>query len=333
MATLRRALTLALLSLAGLAIWPGWAAAAAPPKEPNGPQDLIVLSGDVLVRRGEEVGELIVIRGDVTVSGVALGDVVVVEGHIVVNGQVSGSVVNLSHDVELGAGAQVRGDVLAGGAVHAADGAQVGGSIREDVVFSLQDPIEVFGHFLVWVALSLSTLVLGFALLLLMPRAVDGVYLAASTWPWASTGWGFGALVGIPVLALLLMLSGLGLPLGVALVVGLGLLLFVGYALASWILGRLIWKPPRSRSVALLIGWTILTAVGMIPFLGGVLWLLGGVFGLGATVVATWRARGHRGRHRAGPPPVPPTPAVQPVEEGRPAYVTEGSMEEEGVGL
>ena len=35
---------------------------------------------------------------------------------------------------------------------------------------------------------------------------------------------------------------------------------------------------------------------------GGVLWVVGAGFGLGAATVATWRARGHRGRHRAGLP-------------------------------
>ncbi len=324
MATLRRALALALLALVLL---PGRASAADRPTEAK---DLIVLSGDVWIRRGEEVGELIVFRGDVTASGVVLGDVVAVEGGVIVNGQVSGSVVSLSHDVVLGSGAQVRGDVLAGGSVRTREGSQVDGTIREHVVFSLQGPIDVFGRFIGWVALSLSALVLGFALLLLIPRAVDAVHGAVSSAPWGSAGWGVGLVVGVPALALLLILSGLGLPLGFALVAGLGVLLFVGYAFAAWVLGRLLWASPRNRPVALLIGWAILTAVGAIPYLGAVVWVLGGMLGLGAMLVATWRARGHRGRHRAGPPPARVT---EPAAGQGTVHDAETTMEEEGVGL
>ena len=56
---------------------------------PAEPKDLIVLSGDVFVRRGQEVGEVVVLHGAVVVAGVARGDVVVIDGRITVTGQVS----------------------------------------------------------------------------------------------------------------------------------------------------------------------------------------------------------------------------------------------------
>ncbi len=314
MATFRRAASLAVLALALL---PGRAIGA---DETPHPQDQIVLSGSVMVPRGKEAGEIVVFHGSVTVSGVARGDVVVLDGRIVVTGQVSGSVVNLGGPVVLGPGAQVLGRVMATGDVLVREGAQVGGGISEGVRFTLREPLSVLGRFVGWLAVSLSTLVLAFVLLLLAPRGVDAVHGAATSGWLPSAAWGLGAFLGLPTLGVLLLVTVLGVPLGLSLLLAFAFALFVGYAMSAWVLGRLLWPPPRGRVLALLFGWAILTAIGLIPYVGGLLWAIGGAFGLGAIVVATWRARGHRGRHRPGPPPVAP-------------LVTEEPMEEEGVGL
>src|SRR5262245_65721156 len=100
------------------------------------PKDQIVLSGDVFVRRGQEVGEVVVLRGSVTVAGVVRGDVVVIDGRIKVTGQVSGSVVNVDGPVFLGPSSQVRGDVLARDDVARSAGARAGGAGGEGGEFA-----------------------------------------------------------------------------------------------------------------------------------------------------------------------------------------------------
>jgi hypothetical protein len=316
MASLRRPVSLVFLAVLALALLPGRALAAE-----REPRDQIVLSGTVEVPRGKEVGEVVVFNGSVTIAGVARGDVVVLVGHIAIFGQVSGSVVNLGGSIVLGPGAQVRGSVIAGDHVITREGAEVGGVSREGVTFSLSHPLGVLGTFIVWGAVAVSTLLLGLVLLLFVPRGVDAVHSAASTAPWTSVGWGVGMFLGLPVLAVLLLASVLGLPLGLVVLLALAFVLFAGYTLSAWIVGRLLWKPPRNRVLSLLIGWAIFTAVAAVPFAGGIVWLLGAMFGLGALVVATWRSRGRRGRHRAGAgPELPP-------------YITEEAMEQEGVGL
>jgi hypothetical protein len=316
MASLRRPVSLAFLAVLALALLPGRALAAE-----REPRDQIVLSGTVEVPRGREVGEVVVFNGSVTIGGVARGDVVVLVGHIAIFGQVSGSVVNLGGSIVLGPGAQVRGSVIAGDHIVLHEGAEVGGVSREGVSFTLGHPLGVLGGFVVWAAVAVSTLLLGLLLLLFLPRGVDAVHAAAATAPWASVGWGVGMLLGLPVLAVLLLASVLGLPLGLVVLLALAFVLFAGYTLSAWIVGRVLWRPPHNRVLSFLIGWAIFTAVGAVPYVGGITWLLGATFGLGALVVATWRSRGHRGRHRAGVGPEPPL------------YVTEEAMEQEGVGL
>ena len=297
------------------------------------PKDQIVLSGDVFVRRGQEVGEVVVLHGSVTVAGVVRGDVVVIDGRIRVTGQVSGSVVNVDGPVALGPSSQVLGDVLARDEVTSAEGAHVGGDVREGATFALGTPIRALGSYAPWLAIWLSVLALGFLLLWLGPRSADATVRAALGSPWPSAGWGVVAFVALPLAGLIGLFSLALLPLGIAVLLALFLLYSVGLAWSAFALGRLLWREPRGRVLALLFGWAILAAVAAIPYVGGAVWLLGSAFGLGACAIAIWRSRvGVRvratgGRHRAGVK-MPSYASADPEP-----MVIEREMGEEGAGL
>jgi hypothetical protein len=262
--------------------------------------DLILLSGTASVPRGTTVGEVIVLRGRAQVDGVALGDVVVLHGPIEVDGQVGGSVIAVDGRVTLGADAQVGGDVRARGRVNVAEGARVGGDVREHAAFTWRTPIGVFGRLASWLAVSVSTLALGLLLVLLLPRALDAVTDVARSAPWISAMWGLALGVGLPVAVVLLGASLLGLPLALAVLLGAALLGLVGYAVTMFLIGRLLWGPPRNRALAFVFGWAIARVVGLIPYVSGITVTLAALFGLGAALVATWRARAAGGKHREG---------------------------------
>jgi hypothetical protein len=146
------------LALVLLALLLAVAAAALAQTEPGTaePRDQIVLSGDVQVRRGQEVGEIVVLHGTAKVGGVVRGDVVVLDGRIGVTGQVSGAVVSVGGSVTLGPSSRVLGDVLAHEGVVAAPGARVDGDVREGVAFTFRTPIEALGAFAPWLAVWFS---------------------------------------------------------------------------------------------------------------------------------------------------------------------------------
>jgi hypothetical protein len=94
----------------------------------------------------------------------------------------------------------------------------------------------------------------------------------------------------------------LGLPLGLAVLLSLGLWWLVGLTWAAWAAGRGIVRAPHGRFVAFLAGWAVLAAVGLVPVLNVAVWIVAATLGLGATLVAAWRARHGAppgGRHRA----------------------------------
>jgi hypothetical protein len=294
-----------------LAFGPATLGAAGQPREP---ENQVVLSGTVEVARGREVAEVVVLHGSARIDGVALGDVIVLDGGITVHGQVSGSVIAMDGSVRLGSSAQVGGDVTARGGVVVSEGAVIDGRIRQHAAFTWRAPLSLFGRFATWLAVTVSTLLLGLAVVFISPRGVEAVYDAARTAPYFAAAWGVGLAVGIPILAVVAMASLVVLPLGLALALALALAAFAGYGFASYALGRLVWTNPERQVVAFLAGWGALRVIGLIPFVSGVTFVLAAAFGLGAAAVATWKARSEQGRHRGRRAALPPTPA--PEEAG-----------------
>jgi cytoskeletal protein CcmA (bactofilin family) len=255
------------------------------------PGDQVVLRGDVVVPRGQSVGEIVIFHGSATVAGVARGDVVVLDGPVTISGQVSGDVVAIHGRVHLLPTAQVAGSVRGGQQVDVAEGAQVAGGIHEGVRFTLSGPLTTLGPLLASITIAVSILVVAFVLLLFAPRAIDPIATAGRSAPFASAGWGILLAIAMPVAALVGAATLLGLPFGLALFLGLGVFWLVGLAWTTWIIGRAALKPPHATWLSLLAGWGIGSAIGLVPFVNIAWWVLGSVYGLGAMVVATWRAR------------------------------------------
>ncbi|TMK34691.1 MAG: polymer-forming cytoskeletal protein [Actinobacteria bacterium] len=310
----------AIVLLLAVAMWP--TAASAQVSGSVSPVDQVVLRGDVVVARGQVVGEIVVFSGSATVAGVARGDVVVLDGPITIAGQVGGDVIALHGSVRLLATAQVAGSVRAGGDVRRADGAQVSGGIQRGARFTLAGPLDALGPLLASAAMAVSILIAALVLLLFAPRGVDRVAAAGRTSPFASAGWGLVSVIALPIASIAAGATILGLPLALALLLGIGLLWLIGMAWATWIVGRALLKEPRTRWASLFAGWGVGSAIGLVPFVNVAWWTLGSMFGFGAMVVATWRARSTRepserrpavrrqrrergGRHREGRITVP----------------------------
>jgi hypothetical protein len=153
-----------------------------------------------------------------------------------------------------------------------------------------------------WLAVTVSTLVLGLLLVALFPRAAEATVRAGRGRVGACFGWGLLLAIGLPVVSIALFFTVLGIPLamvGLASVVPLYALGFVAGALVS---GRWIIKEPRSLVVAFLVGWAILRVVDLIPGIGNLASFVATIYGLGALAVAAWRATRWT---RVAPAPVP----------------------------
>ncbi len=251
----------------------------------------VVLTGRATVAEGETVDTVMIFDGPAVVQGTVRESVIAFNGPVTVSGRVGENVVAFNGQVTLESGAEVGGDVSARKGV-VDQGATVGGEVRRDVTRFFERPLPFFvGRFFVWLAASLSILLLGVLLLWLGPRALDAVHDAWRNAIGSSIGWGLLLFIGLPLLAILSLVTILGIPFGVGLLLALFAVYAIGYTITTWILGRRLVKPPASRFVAFLAGWAILRLIALVPILAGIVWLAAVVFGLGVLLVTAWRGR------------------------------------------
>jgi hypothetical protein len=150
--------------------------------------------------------------------------------------------------------------------------------------------------------------VLGLLLLVLAPALDPAIVRAMRERVSGAIGFGVAVFFLLPIVAVLFLVVIVAIPLGLFLLLALALLYTVGYVAGAHALGRRLVKPPTSRFAASLAGWAILRVLGLIPVVGGIVWTLASIFGLGILWVAA-----RRSPLAAVPEPPampPPTPAA-----------------------
>jgi hypothetical protein len=205
-------------------------------------------------------------------------------------------------------GAEVGGNLVTSGDPQIEEGATVRGSQQNIATrFDLED-FGLASRIAWWIGVSVSTLILGMLLLLFAPRAAESLERVVREQLGSSIVWGVALLFLLPIVAIIALITIVGLPLGLALLAGLGLLYMIGYVATTFVVGRLILKPPQSPYVAFLIGWVILRLLALIPVVGGIAWILASAWGLGLLAAAA-RRQGIPSRERLPEAP-PPTPSL-----------------------
>ena len=283
---MRRSIAVGLgtLVLLGLAT-PAWA------QDDQADEAFVVLSGRANVPEGEEVGDLVVFHGSSAVDATVNGSGTTFDAPVTISGRVIGDVVVFNGRVELQDGANVTGDVVSRGEPVVASGATIGGETERIQTNFNWDGFGWVGRLAWWLAVSVSTLAVGLVLLWLVGRGAPRIAEVGRTGIGPSIGWGLLAFFGLPALGIIALVTIVGIPLGLGILAALALIYALGYSAAAWILGRRLVREPTAWIVAFLAGWGILRVLALVPILGGLVSFAAMVFGLGALIVAIWRAR------------------------------------------
>jgi hypothetical protein len=271
----------------------GLFATPAPARDPG--DAIVIITGDADVGPRESVADVIVVDGDVTVGGTVRDNVVAVAGDVRVRGRVGGDVLTFGGRLTALPGARIEGDVSYGDERPLiSPRARVAGDIKEEGWNDGLDSLALaglIGHFALWLAVTLSTLVLGLLLLVVAPQAADATRAAFRGRAGLAVAVGLGLFIGLPLLAVVAIATLVGLPLGIALLMALLPFWAVGYVAGAWLLGRRLVGEPRHRFVSFFAGWGILRAAALIPVAGWLVSLAAVVVGLGALGVAIGNAR------------------------------------------
>jgi hypothetical protein len=299
----RRAAPVFVAALAVTALTAGPALAQ---DDPGTPRDQIVLTGRLVVAADETVDAAVILDGAAQVDGTVRGPLVVVNGDAEVSGTVEEDVVVLNGDVVIRSGAEIGGDLVTQSTPRVEEGATIRGDRSSAIRFDFDVASGFASRLAWWVVFSVSVLIFGLLLLAFAPRLFPAVRDAAVAGVGSSIGWGFGLFFLLPIGSVLLLVTVVGIPLGVFTLLALAFLYTLGYVVATIGLGSRLMRSTQSRYVAFLGGWVVLRLLALIPFVGGWLWFLGSVWGLGLLAVAI--RRGHT-ETPAGPlPPMPPVP-------------------------
>lgn len=293
-----------------------------------------VFGQEYILADGERLhGDLVVLGGvaHLLPDSVVDGNVTVMGGETVIEGLVRGDVVSVGGSLELGAGADIQGDLVAFGAIRRHAGATVRGELvtGPDTPRRLEEfsrmfdgrvapapqrvsPPRASGDPSWFGALVRQVLAVGTALaaaalvVILFPAHLKRVAHAMST-AWLQSA-GVGALTGAValVLAPVLAITCIGLPVSIVLVVGLGVSLLLGWTGAGRLVGTRVARAANLRLASpmaeTMLGVALISLVAMLPCLGFLAALPVAAWGLGAVVLTRLGTRDYV------PAPLPPQP-------------------------
>jgi hypothetical protein len=276
---------------------------------------LIRINGPIQVR-AEEFAEGVVVVGDDAFIEGTVDYLLVINGNATITGTVNRTVTMVNGTVTLKDGARVEEDVqlYRADAVQEA-GATVVGDVREE-----------WGGFNVgrgfwlglWLSMTIAVLAAGLLFAAVGGRQLAGAGRAVSGQVWPTLLGAVVLWVGVPMLAVLAMLTLIGIPLGLGILFFLlPALWFAGYLVAGAALGLLLFARMQGVGtddhpyVAVTVGLLIFQVVALVPLIGGAVAFVAGLIGAGSLVYRAWTA--FRGDTTDQPAIAPPSPAAPTV--------------------
>jgi hypothetical protein len=122
-----------------------------------------------------------------------------------------------------------------------------------------------------WLDVSVSTLLIG--------RGAARLEDTGRTRIGPAVGWGLLVFFGLPILAVLALVTIVGIPLGLGLLAALALIYTLGYSATGWIVSRRILGARTAWVAAFVLEWAILRALALVPIVGGLIWFVAVVSG------------------------------------------------------
>jgi cytoskeletal protein CcmA (bactofilin family) len=246
--------------------------------------------------RGHVGDGIVVGAGDISVEGDVKRGATIFASNADVSGSIGRELTMTGGNLTLTDTAHVGGNLTARvrqlNDVHIADRATIAG--KRDIQVHVRENRftrpRFYFHQALWLA---AAMLVGWLGLLLFPGFFEACTQAVGS-GWRSLGLGFGVLAGVPVAMIVIAITLVGIP--------ISLMLFAVYLAAIYLakiwvgafLGRMLLKPAGATKgdwmLGLLVGLLILSVVGYIPYLGGLVRFGMVCLGLGAFAWQLYRA-------------------------------------------
>jgi hypothetical protein len=271
-------------------------AIAADESLPHTGRVLMAFGGDISVPVGEQADVVFVVNGDAQIAG-TVNVLTVIDGTATLRGATVDTIAVVSGTVDLQEGTTVLGNVRSiESTVTQAPGVEIAGDIK-----GVDAELVTLGMFLgpaillFAVGLLLASVIAGLLLAAIGARQVRAAERVMSAEPLKTFGVGLLSVIVIPILAIVAIVTIVGAPLGLGVLLGfLPLLTFAGFLVAGIYLGEEILgtrKEPEAQHPyrGALLGIVLLQIIGVVPVVGGLVTAVASLLGLGAIVLIGWR--------------------------------------------
>ncbi|MDE2817945.1 MAG: polymer-forming cytoskeletal protein [Chloroflexota bacterium] len=265
-------------------------------------QDLLLLGNTNAIGSSAVIGrDLILTVSSMTIDGTIERRIAGVADMVTHNGSVGAEFDISVGDLIITDGASIGGDLTYRSEKEAeiAGGAEIGGETTQEMAAETDD-IDVgfsFDSIAFGVAGLIMTAVYGTVLLLIFPRLSVTASNQLLENPLMSIGMGIVFLIVVPIVSILVMITVVGIPLGLIALLLYGIALFSAQVFVGLTIGRLIlsfFADGKRRLIqffGLLIGLLILYGISFIPYVGPWAPLIVVILGLGGLMMAIGRLR------------------------------------------
>ena len=265
--------------------------------------DMIVFGGDVLIAPTAVIrGNLVSFTGETTIDGVVEGATRAKGGEITINGSIKGPAQLVAGDISIGDSASFYSDVT----YYTEEGEVDFGSSMKGGTASLDDSLawedkmqydeeHSSGKGIGWIGWFMF-LVSGFIILAILNKLFQARFKSASTIAESNTvnslGYGLIYLILVPLSLIVLMITILGIPAAMLLLVLYGLSVLVGTLIVGLLLSHILNKRNADswgfwKIVLIGLGLALaLKVVGLIPFLGSLVSFVAVAIAFGALILS-----------------------------------------------
>ena len=279
-------------------------------------KSLIAAGGEITVRPGSKIGgDVILAGGEVNCDGDVGGDFTASGGSLTVSGRIAGDATLRAGEIVLRPGTKIAGNLnyrsedeltIPEGVTVAGTVTRLAGDDSWEMDFSIGNIVA--GILLALLAGIVALFIFSSAVLALFSRQIDQASRIVSEQPLQSLGLGVLLVIALPVTVLILMITIVGIPLGLfTLAVG-GILGGLGIVVAAYWIGMKLRRVAAGDGTKprflVLLGWTLLglvlfCLVGLMPIVGNLAQFFALVTGFGAFVLAMLGGNPPRGQESA----------------------------------
>lgn len=268
-------------------------------------KNVSVLSGTLIVSETSNIsGHVSVMTGALDMRGAIKGNVDAGVGDAIVAGTVGGQ---MKLNIDREGGLKVRESAILGGLEYKsvkeaeiASGAQISGDVKYNPY--TYNRRHAGTNWLGWLISIFSLIAVASLFVGIVPKLVKQVAVEAFEKPWLKIGWGLVWLIVIPIASILLMVTIIGIPIALMIMVGYFIVLYV----AQIFIGAIIVEYLKSKTMfsflqkwpallSIVLGIVIFKLISVVPVIGwilcfmAVLWVWGTIVKVKTQLISNFR--------------------------------------------